>query len=158
MSVIICVPLHGDIVNHSITFDKSLVRLSILSLDWRSIQIDLRVDDQKRIVGVEHIVVDTDTVEVLLQETLEEHILLLEGCLLLLDGKLVKKNLVVSLVEVVEELELVVHSSSHAFDSFDVHVWYFFLRNFVTLIEWEHLLFLGLKLSAELGGFKNLLS
>ena len=57
---------------------------------------------------VDNIVVDTDSIQVLLEQVLEEEILFLQSCLLLLDGKFVKMDLVEALVEVIEHLELIV--------------------------------------------------
>ena len=119
--------------------------LVVHSFDRRSIEIDLRVDYKQRVIGVEHIIVDADSVEILLEETLEEHILFLKSSLLLLNRQFVQEHLVVSLIEVVEELELVVFLLLDSFDSLHCDVGDVFLhRDLLLLVEGEHLLFLGL--------------
>ena len=157
-SVIICVSLHGNIVYNCIALYKCLVWLTIHSLNRRSVQVDLGVDDQERIVRVEHIVIDADTIEVLLEKTLEEHVLLLESCLLLFDGELVKENLVVSLVEVVQKLELVVLALSQAIHLFDVDVRNLFGELITLLVEGKHFLFFSFELSTEFGCFEDFFS
>jgi hypothetical protein len=56
-------------------------------LDRRTVKVHLVVDDKQRVVGVHNVVVHTHTIQVLLQQALEEHILLLQCCLLFVDGK-----------------------------------------------------------------------
>ena len=130
--------------------------LAVHSLHRWSIQVDLRVNDEKWVIGVDDIVVDTYTIEILLQQRLEEHVLFLEGGLLLLDSKLVEKDFVVSLVEVVQELELVVGVLFHSIDLLDWDIWSLFKGDFVTLVEWKYLLLFGFKFSAKLGCLEDL--
>ena len=74
--------------------------------NWGSVQVDLVVDDQERVVRIHNVIVNGDTVQVLLKQVLEEKVLFLQSRLLLLDGQLVKVDFVEPLVEVVEHLEL----------------------------------------------------
>jgi len=74
--------------------------------NWGSVQVYLVVDDQKGVVRVHNIIVNGDTVQVLLKQILEEKVLFLQSRLLLFDGQLVKVDFVEPLVEVVEHLEL----------------------------------------------------
>ena len=131
---------------------------SIHSFDWWSVKIDFRVNDQQWIAGVKNVIVDTDTVKILLEERLEEHVLFLESCFLLFNGKLIKKNLIVSLVEVIKKLKLIVLGFLHALDLLNINIWNLFHLDFVTLVEWKNLLFLSLKFSTELSCLKNFLS
>jgi hypothetical protein len=96
--------------------------LPVHSLYWWSIKIDLGVDNQERIVRIEHIVVDTHTIQILLQETLEEHVFFLKGSFLLLDGKLIQQNFVVTLVKVIQKLEFVVLLLFHTINFFNFDV------------------------------------
>ena len=57
--------------------------------DWGSVKVDLVVDDKKRVVGVDNVVVNTDTIQVLLKQVLEEQVFLLKSGLLLVDCQLV---------------------------------------------------------------------
>lgn len=95
------------------------MRLAIHPFNRRSVEIDLRVDDEQRVVRVDDVIVDAHTIQVLLQQTLEEHVLFFKSGLLFLDGKFVEQDLVVPLVEIVEQLELVVLSLFHSLDFFD---------------------------------------
>ena len=121
---------------------------SVHSLDWWSVKINFGVDNQQWIAGVKDVIVDTNTVKILLEERLEEHILFFESCLLLFNSKLIEKDFVVSLVEVIKELELIVLGFLHAFNLLDVYVWNLFHLNFVTLIERKDLFLFGFKFSA----------
>ena len=121
---------------------------SVHSLDWWSVKINFGVDNQQWIAGIKNIIVDTHAVKILLEERLEEHILFFESCLLLFNSKLIEKDFVVSLVEVIKELELIVLGFLHAFNLLDVYVWNLFHLNFVTLIERKDLFLFGFKFSA----------
>jgi len=90
--------------------------LTLLTHYWRSVEIDLVVDNEKWIVVVDHIVVDTHTVQVLLEQVLEEEIFLLKSRLLFLNRELVEVNLVEAFVEVVQHFELVLSFSGHTLD------------------------------------------
>ena len=57
--------------------------------DWGSVEVDLVVDDKKRVVGVDNVIVNTDTIQVLLKQVLEEQVFLLKSGLLLVDCQLV---------------------------------------------------------------------
>lgn len=57
--------------------------------DWGSVKVDLVVDDKKRVVGVDNVIVNTDTIQVLLKQVLEEQVFLLKSGLLLVDCQLV---------------------------------------------------------------------
>ena len=95
------ITLQSRVIDNNIAFDKGLVRLPICSFDRWPVQVDLRIDHEERVVRVDDVVVDWDAIEVLLQQTLKEHILLLQSCLLLLNSKLVQQNFIVTLVEIV---------------------------------------------------------
>ena len=131
---------------------------TIHSFDWWSVKIDFGVNDQQWIAGVKNVIVDTDTIKILLEERLEEHVLFFECGFLLFDGKLVEENLIVSLVEVIKKLELIVLGFLHSLDLLNINIWNLFHLDFITLVEWKNLLFLSLKFSAELSCLKNLLS
>ena len=157
-SVVVGLSLHCNVVDGGITLNEGLVRLSIHSFNRWSVKIDLGVDDEERVVGVDDIVVHTDTIKVLLQEGLEEHVLFLKSCLLLLNCQLVKEYLVVSFVEVVQQLEFIVSVLLHTFNLFNVDVRNFLKCNLITLVEWQNFFFLCFKLSAKLSCLQNLFS
>ena len=106
-SVVVSIVLSGKVVDNSVALDVGGVS-TVLHDDRWPVQVDTVVDNKKRVVVVDHIVVDRDTVQVLLQQVLEEQVLLLKSSLLLLDCQLVEVNLVETLVEVVKLLELVI--------------------------------------------------
>jgi len=62
------------------------MRLAIHSFNRWSVKIDLGVDNEERIVGIDDIIIDTNTIKILLQERLEEHVFFLECGLLLFNG------------------------------------------------------------------------
>ena len=105
--MVVVVPLHGVVVDHGVAFDVGRVG-AILHNHGRSVQIDTVVDHQQRVVVVDNVVVHTDTIQVLLEQVLEEQVLLLESGLLLLDCQFIKVDLVITLVKVVKLLEFVV--------------------------------------------------
>jgi len=86
-SVVISLPLHGHIVDDEVSFDESLL-LSLFN-NRRSVEINLVVDNQQRVVCIEHVVVDRHSIQVLLQQILEEEVFLLKRRLLFLNGQLV---------------------------------------------------------------------
>jgi hypothetical protein len=101
--------LQIDIVhNHVPVLSRNLSGFPINHLDLRSVQIDLVIHNEERVGLVHHVVIDRDTVQILSQQILDEHVLLVELFLLLLNGHFVEQHLVVAFVEVVEQLELVV--------------------------------------------------
>ena len=104
--MVVCISLQRVRVHDHIAFNDSGM-LSFVAHDWRSVQIDLVVHNEKWIVVVDNIIVDAHTVKVLLEKVLEEEVLLFKSRLLLLNRKLVKVNLVEAFVEVVQHLELV---------------------------------------------------
>lgn len=57
-----------------------------VSNDGRPVEGELIVNDKKWVAVVDNVVVNTDTVEVLFQEILEESVFLFESGLLFLDG------------------------------------------------------------------------
>jgi hypothetical protein len=97
-SEVVGVALHRSVVDYRIALDNSSVSTRV-SDDGRSVESKLVVDNQEWVAVVNNIVVNTNTIEVLLQEVLEEGVFLLESGLLLLDGELIEEDLVVALVE-----------------------------------------------------------
>ena len=93
------------ICDFEVTFDLGDVAAFVCN-NWGSVQVDLVVDDQERVVSIHNVIVNGDTVQVLLQQILEEQVLFLQSRFLLLDRQLVKVDLVEPLVEVVEHLKL----------------------------------------------------
>ena len=143
ISLIICISLHGNIVHSNISFDECSMRHTTFhSFNRRSVQIDLGVDDEQRVVCIDDIVVDTDTIQILFQKTLEEHVFLLKGCFLLFDGHLVQEDLVVSLVETIQQLEFIVGLSWKPLNPLNMNiVLIIFQTNLITLIERKNFLF-----------------
>ena len=86
-SVVISLPLHGHIVDDEVSFDERLL-LSLFN-NRRSVEINLVVDNQQWVVCIEHVVVDRHSIQVLLQQILEEEVFLLKRRLLFLNGQLV---------------------------------------------------------------------
>jgi len=125
------------------------MRLTFCLFNWRPIKVNLGVDNKKRIVGVNDIVVYTDTIQILFQKTLEEHVFFLESSLLLLNGKLVEEDFVVSFVEIIEKLEFIVLVLFNTFDFFNIDIRNFFKCDFITLIERQDFLLFGFELSAK---------
>lgn len=74
--MIFVVELHGEVVNNGVSLDVGGGR-AILHDDWRPVQVDTVVDNEERIVVVDDIVIHADTIQVLLQQVLEEEVLLL---------------------------------------------------------------------------------
>ena len=103
-SVVVSISLHGTVIDYDISLDECLgdLLVGVEALDWGPVKVDLIVDDQKRVVCVHHIVVDTHTVQVLLEQRLKEHVLLLQRSLLFLDGKFVEEHLIEAFVELIE--------------------------------------------------------
>lgn len=60
------ISLHGGVVDDDVTFNEGLVRLALHFLNRWSVQVDLRVDNQERVVRIDDIVVDANTIQVLL--------------------------------------------------------------------------------------------
>ena len=105
--MVLVVALHGEVVNDGVALDVGGGG-AILHNDRRSVQVDTVVDHEQRVVVVNDIVVDTDTIQVLLQQVLKEEVLFLKCRLLFLDSELVKVDLVIALIEVIQLLEFVV--------------------------------------------------
>ena len=120
-SVVVSIVLERKVIDDRVTLDVSGCG-TIFHDDRRPVEVDAVIDYEKRVVVVDDIVVDTDTIQVLLQQVFEEEVLFLESCLLLLDGKLIEVNLVVALVEVVKLLELVVGFLLDTEDLLDLQV------------------------------------
>ena len=155
-SMIIVVALHGEVVNNSVTLDVGGGR-AILHDDWRPVQVDAVVDNEEGIVVVDDIIVHADTIQVLLQQVLEEQVLLLKSSLLLLDGQLVQVHLVVALVEVVKLLELIVGVwiyTNYLLDS----LLRILLSVRVRLVEGKHLFFLSFQFTAKLSCLEDTLT
>ena len=81
--------------------------LGIVTHNRRSVQVDLVVHNEQRIVVVDHIVVDAHTVKILLQQILKEQVFLLKGGFLFLNSQLVEVHFIEALVEVVKQLEFI---------------------------------------------------
>ena len=106
-SVVLVVPLKSQVVHNSIALDVR-GRRAVLHDHRGPIEVDAIIDHEQRVVVVNDIIVDTDTIQVLLQQVLKEEVLLLKCRLLFLDSELVKMDLVIALVEVIQLLEFVV--------------------------------------------------
>merc|ERR1712013_875457 len=87
VSVVVGIPLQGVAVDDNVAFNDSGVLAFVTHNRW-SIKVDLVIDDKQRIVVVDDIVVNAHTVQVLLEQILEEEVLLFKGSLLLFDSKL----------------------------------------------------------------------
>ena len=146
-SVVVRISLQGVAVDHSIAFNDSGM-LTFITHNRRSVEVDLVVDDEQRIVVVDNIVVHAHTVQVLLEQILEEEVLFLEGSLLLLDSKLVEMDLVETLVEIVEHLEFVLRIGIKSMDLLNLCL-RFGLTVRVRLIEWQDFFLFGFKFPAE---------
>ena len=146
--MILIIALHGEVVNNGVALDVGR-GCAIFHNNRRTVQVHAVVNDQERVVVVDNIVVHTDTIQVLLEQVLEEEVLLLEGSLLLLDGQLVEVDFVVTLVEAVQLSELVIGVWVDTNDLLN-HLVRLFLGIWVRLVEWKHLFFLSLELTAEL--------
>lgn len=80
---------------------------------------------------------------------------------MLLNCKFVKKDLVESFIELIQQLELVIFLFLHPLNAFNSYLWegaVLVSRVRVTLVERKHFLFLGLKLAAEFSCLEDLLS
>lgn len=62
-------------------------------LHGRPGQVDLVVDHEERVVVLEHVVVERDAVQVLLEQRLQQRVVRGQRLLLLLDGQLVQEHL-----------------------------------------------------------------
>ena len=162
--MIVGISLHGAVIDDIVCLDVGLVGLlvGVEAFDGRAIKVDLIVHNQERIVCIHHIVVHTHTIQVLLQQRLKEHVLFLQCGLLLLDGELVEQDLIETLVELIEQLELVVLLLLETLDPLNRNLGEAFLGTTsgvgVTLVEGKHLLLLGLQFAAELGCLQDLLA
>jgi len=154
--VIILVPLQCEVVDDGVSLDVGGVG-AVLHDHRGPVEVDAVVDDQERVAVVDDVVVDGDTIQVLLQQVLEEEILLLEGGLLLLNRKLVQVDLVVTLVEVVERPELVVGVGVNAQDFLDGLI-RFLLGVRVALVERKNFFLFSLELTAELSSLQDALT
>ena len=63
-SMVVGLSLHVVVVDYNVTFDESFL-LGFFN-DWRAVEVNLVVHHQQRVVGVEDIVVDGHTIQVLL--------------------------------------------------------------------------------------------
>jgi hypothetical protein len=153
-SVVLSIALHAVIVDLKVAFNDSGVG-TIFRDDRRSVEVDLVVDNEKRVVGVDDIVVNRHTIKVLLKEILEEKVLLFKSSLLLLDSKLVKVDLVVPLVEIVQALELIEGTLLETSDSLNLNIRVLSGIG-VALVERKDFLLLSLKFAAKFSSLKNL--
>jgi len=107
------------------------MRLAVHFFDRRSVEVDFGVDNKERIVSVDDIIINTDTIKVLFEERFEKHVLFLQGCFLLFNGKLVKENLIKALIKVVHQLKLIVPAFFHSFNLFNVDIRHLLHGDFV---------------------------
>ena len=154
--MILVVALHGEVVDNGVSLDVGRGS-AVFHHDRRPVQVDTVVDDEQRVVVVDDVVVDTDAIQVLLEQVLEEEVFLLKRGLLLLNRQLVQVNLVVALVEVVQLLELVVGVRIDADNLFD-HLVGLLLSIRVRLVEGKHFFLLRLKLAAQLSRLEDTLA
>ena len=154
--MILVVALHGEVVDNGVSLDVGRGG-AIFHHDRRPVQVDTVVDDEQRVVVVDDVVVDTDAIQVLLEQVLEEEVFLLKRGLLLLNRQLVQVNLVVALVEVVQLLELVVGVRIDADNLFD-HLVGLLLSIRVRLVERKHFFLLRLKLAAQFSRLEDTLA
>ena len=131
--MIIVVMLPGKVVDNGVALDVGGGG-AILHNDRRSVQVDTVVDHEQRVVVIDDVVVDADAIKVLLEQVFEEEVLLLQGGLLLLDCKLVKVDLVVAFVEVIELLVLIIRVRVNTNDLID-HLVRLILSIRVRLVE-----------------------
>ena len=131
--MIIVVMLPGKVVDNSVALDVGGGG-AILHNDRRSVQVDTVVDHEQRVVVIDDVVVDADAIKVLLEQVFEEEVLLLQGSLLLLDCKLVKVDLIVTFVEVIELLVLIIRVRVNTNDLID-HLVRLILSIRVRLVE-----------------------
>jgi hypothetical protein len=122
--MVVCVPLQVVVGNFLVALNEGVV-LSFFRYNRRSVEIDLVVDDEKRVVSINDVVVNRNTIQVLFKKVFEEHILLIESGLLLLDCQLVEVNLIVAFVEVVEHFEFIEGVLVKTSDLLDFHIWIF---------------------------------
>ena len=120
----------------------------------RPVEVDLVVDNEQRVVVVDNIVVHAHTIQVLLEQILEEQVLFLEGSLLLLDGQLVEVDLVETLVEIVKHFEFVLRIAVETADFFNLELG-LGLTVWVRLVERQDLFLFGFKFSAEFSGLED---
>ena len=152
-SVVVRVSLQSIAVHHSIALNDSGV-LGIVTHNRRSVQVDLVVHNEQRIVVVDHIIVDAHTVKILLQQILKEQVLLLKGGFLFLNCQLVEVHFVEALVEVVKQLEFVLRLITESSNLLNLD-FTLYLTVRVWLIERQDLLFLSFELSAKFCSFEN---
>ena len=131
--MIVVVMLPGKVVDNSVALDVGGGG-TIFHNDGRAVQVDTVVDHEQRVVVIDDVVVDADAIKVLLEQVFEEEVLLLQGGLLLLDCKLVKVDLVVAFVEVIELLVLIVRVRVNTNDLID-HLVRLILSIRVRLVE-----------------------
>ena len=66
LSVVLIVPLKSQVVHNGIALDVS-GRRAIFHDHWGPVEIHAVIDHEQRVVVVDDIIVDTDTIQVLLQ-------------------------------------------------------------------------------------------
>lgn len=74
-SIVVGVSLQHGVVDDGVAFNNGGMG-TFFADNWGSVKVDLVVNDQKRVVSVNDIVVDTNTIEVLLEQILEELVFL----------------------------------------------------------------------------------
>jgi hypothetical protein len=81
-------------------FDEGLGRSHLF--DGEFLDIDFVVDDEKRIGISEDLIVEGDTIEILLEHSFKNLVFLLKLLLLLLNSDSIKLDFIISLVEVIQ--------------------------------------------------------
>ena len=151
--MVLIVPLKSQVVHNGIALNVR-GRRAILHDHWGPVEVHAVIDHEQRVVVVNDIIVDTDTIQVLLQQVLKEEVLLLKCRLLFLDSELVKMDLVVALVEVIKLLEFVIGVRVDAENLFNPLI-RLFLCVWVRLVERQDLFLLSFKLAAKLCSLKD---
>ena len=95
--------LHICLPDSNNSLDRGFI---FLPLDGGLRDVNFVVDDEKGVVVFQHIVIEGDSIQVLLEKRLKKVIVLLEGLLLLFNGQLIEQNLIVPLIEVLEVVVL----------------------------------------------------
>lgn len=155
-SVVLVVPLKSQVVHNGVALDVR-GRRAVLHDHWGPVEVHAIIDHEQRVVVVNDIIIDTDTIQVLLQQVLKEEVLLLECRLLFLDSELVKMDLVIALIEVIKLLEFVVGVRIDAHNLFNPLI-RLLLCVRVRLVERQDLFLLSFKLTAEFCSLEDALS
>ena len=65
-SVVVRIPLQGVAVDHDVALNDCGV-LTLITHNWRPVEVDLVVNDKKWVVVVDNVVIHADTIQVLLE-------------------------------------------------------------------------------------------